>query len=55
MSTSDGGWAVVDLGSSNGTYINDDTTPIPANTPVPVQAGDQIHVGAWTTLTLQAS
>jgi hypothetical protein len=55
VSTPDGGWAVVDLGSSNGTYINDDTTPIAPNKPVPVKEGDQIHVGAWTTLTLQAS
>jgi hypothetical protein len=55
MSTSDGGWAVIDLGSSNGTYINDSTTPIEPNMPVPVREGDQIHVGAWTTLTLQAS
>jgi pSer/pThr/pTyr-binding forkhead associated (FHA) protein len=54
VSTPEGGWAVVDLGSSNGTYINDSTTPIAPNKPVPVKEGDQIHVGAWTTLTLQA-
>ncbi len=52
VSTPDGGWAVVDLGSSNGTYINDSTTPIAPNKPIPVKEGDQIHVGAWTTLTL---
>jgi hypothetical protein len=54
VSTPDGGWAIVDLGSSNGTYINDSTTPIAPNKPIPVKEGDQIHVGAWTTLTLQA-
>jgi FHA domain len=54
VSTPDGGWAVVDLGSSNGTYINDSTKPIEPNKPVPVKEGDQIHVGAWTTLTLLA-
>jgi pSer/pThr/pTyr-binding forkhead associated (FHA) protein len=47
-------WAVVDLDSANGTYLNDDPDPIAANTPVPVTAGDRIHVGAWTTLTLRS-
>jgi FHA domain-containing protein len=48
-----GGWAVVDLDSANGTYLNDSEDPIESNLPVPVSAGDRIHVGAWTTLTLQ--
>jgi hypothetical protein len=48
-----GGWAVVDLDSANGTYLNDSEDPIEPNLPVPVSAGDRIHVGAWTTLTLQ--
>jgi hypothetical protein len=49
----DGGWAVVDLGSSNGTYVNDSYHPIRPNVPVPVGDGDEIHLGAWTTLTLR--
>ena len=48
----DGGWAVLDPGSTNGTVLNDDTAPIPENTPVPVEDGFRIHVGVWTTLTL---
>ncbi|WP_432837784.1 FHA domain-containing protein [Dactylosporangium sp. CA-092794] len=52
MSTSEGAWTVVDLGSANGTYLNDGTDPIKPNTPAPVKEGDQIHVGAWTTLTI---
>jgi hypothetical protein len=48
-----GGWAVVDLGSANGTYLNDGDTAIEENTPVPVTDGDRVHVGAWTTLTLR--
>ncbi|WP_194909966.1 FHA domain-containing protein [Catenulispora rubra] len=48
----DGGWQVVDLGSMNGTVLNDDTAPIPANQAFPVEAGYRIHVGVWTTLTL---
>jgi hypothetical protein len=50
-----GGWAVVDLGSANGTYVNDGATAIQENVPVPVADGDRIHVGAWSTLTLRAS
>jgi hypothetical protein len=52
MSTPDGAWTVVDLGSSNGTYLNDGTDPLKPNVPTPVKPGDQIHVGAWTTLTI---
>jgi pSer/pThr/pTyr-binding forkhead associated (FHA) protein len=47
------GWAVVDLDSANGTYVNEATDPIEANVPVPVHDGDRIHVGAWTTMTLR--
>jgi len=52
--TPEGTWTVVDLGSANGTYVNDAADPIAANQPVPVSDGDRIHVGAWTTLTLRA-
>ncbi|GAA2387092.1 FHA domain-containing protein [Dactylosporangium salmoneum] len=52
MSTSDGAWTVVDLGSSNGTYLNDSTDPVVPNVPTPVKEGDRIHVGAWTTMTI---
>jgi hypothetical protein len=48
----DGTVAVVDLDSSNGTYVNGGTEAIPSMTPVPLSAGDRIHVGLWTTLTL---
>lgn len=48
----DGGWAVIDPGSTNGTTINDDLEPIANDVPVAVKDGDRIHVGAWTTLTL---
>jgi hypothetical protein len=49
-----GAYAVCDLGSTNGTRINDDPTPIPADTPVPVSNGDRLRIGAWTTLTIRA-
>jgi hypothetical protein len=53
VSTPDGGWSLVDLHSANGTYLNDGTDPIEPDVPVPVKDGDRIHVGAWTTLTVQ--
>jgi hypothetical protein len=46
------GWSIVDLDSANGTYLNDSTEQIPANQPVPLNVGDRVHVGAWTTLTV---
>ncbi len=51
-----GRWAVVDLASANGTYLNDPSAhPIEPNTPVPVSDGDRIFLGAWTSLTIQQS
>lgn len=48
-----GGWSVVDLDSANGTYLNGSADPIEPRVPVPLNDGDRIHVGAWTTLTVQ--
>ncbi|GAA3750548.1 hypothetical protein GCM10022225_38540 [Plantactinospora mayteni] len=48
------GWAVVDLESANGTYLNDPSTPpIVANTPMPLGDGDRVYLGAWTRLTIR--
>ena len=55
VATPEGTWTVVDLDSSNGTYLNDDPDPIAANQPVPLADGDRIHVGAFTTLTVQST
>ena len=49
----DGGWAVVDQNSTNGTTVNGAEDPIQPYIPVPLQDGDQVHVGAWTTITLR--
>ncbi|MEV6164156.1 FHA domain-containing protein [Streptomyces sp. NPDC052052] len=49
----DGGWAVVDQNSTNGTTINGAEDPIQPYVPVPLQDGDRVHVGAWTTITLR--
>lgn len=40
------GWQIVDLGSSNGTYVNGQ--PLPSNQPHPLMPGDEIVVGGTT-------
>ncbi|MBB5953525.1 hypothetical protein FHS29_000095 [Saccharothrix tamanrassetensis] len=54
VSTQDG-WSVVDLGSTNGTTVNGAHDPLRPNTPRPLSDGDRVHVGAWTTITLHRS
>jgi pSer/pThr/pTyr-binding forkhead associated (FHA) protein len=50
----DGAYALRDLGSTNGTTVNDEPVPsVPV--PVPLAHGDQIRLGAWTRITVQAS
>ncbi len=49
------GWAVVDVGSSNGTYVNDTANAIDVNVPVPLRPGDRIYLGAWTVLAVSAA
>ncbi|AZM53291.1 phosphopeptide-binding protein [Streptomyces sp. WAC 01529] len=49
----DGSWAVVDQNSTNGTTVNGGEEPIQPFVPVPLQDGDKVHVGAWTTITLR--
>ncbi|RVU24278.1 FHA domain-containing protein [Streptomyces antnestii] len=48
----DGSWAVVDQNSTNGTTVNGGDEPIQPFVPVPLQDGDRVHVGAWTTITI---
>ncbi|MGW0807418.1 FHA domain-containing protein [Nonomuraea sp. NPDC002799] len=47
----DGSWMLVDPGSANGTQVNGKTVRV--NVPVRVGAGDRIHLGAWTLITLR--
>ncbi|MEU2245749.1 FHA domain-containing protein [Streptomyces sp. NPDC019224] len=49
----DSSWAVVDQNSTNGTTVNGSEEPIQPYVPVPLQDGDQVHVGAWTTITIR--
>lgn len=48
------GLSIVDVGSSNGTTVNEDQTPLRPNVPRALSTGDQIHLGAWTTITVRA-
>ena len=48
-----GSWALVDQDSTNGTFLNADEDPLPPNQAVALSHGDQVHVGAWTTITLE--
>ncbi|AEV86098.1 Oxoglutarate dehydrogenase inhibitor [Actinoplanes sp. SE50] len=50
----DGVWLVTDLGSTNGTYLNDEDQPLTAGQSRTLKDGDQVHVGVWTTFTLHA-
>jgi pSer/pThr/pTyr-binding forkhead associated (FHA) protein len=51
----EGGWLLVDPGSTNGTTLNGSNDELPVDTEVPVTDGDRIHVGAWTTIVLRKS
>lgn len=47
------GWTVTDLGSTNGTYVADETDPLAAGTPMSLLPGTPIFVGAWTRIDLE--
>jgi hypothetical protein len=51
----DGSWTLVDLGSTNGTFLNYATDPIEPNIAVRIGSEDRFHVGGWTTLTLRTN
>jgi hypothetical protein len=50
----DGSFVVVDPGSTNGTLLNDDATPLPHNVGMPIKAGDRLYLGAWTKIVFHA-
>lgn len=51
----DGTWTVTDLGSTNGTRIDESPDPIAPQIPVPVRNGTRLHIGAWTRLDLMVA
>jgi hypothetical protein len=52
MTGPEGGWAVLDPGSENGTLVNDKA--IATGAPVALADGDRIHLGLWTMIVIQA-
>jgi hypothetical protein len=50
LATADGGWAVLDPGSANGTLVNG--AEIPTGVQVPLSDGDRINLGGWTAITV---
>ena len=48
----DSGLTVTDLGSTNGTSLNDSEDLLAKGEETPLVDGDRIHVGAWTTITV---
>jgi hypothetical protein len=51
----DNGLTITDLGSTNGTSINDSEDLLANGEEVALSDGDRIHVGAWTTITVVKS
>ena len=49
----DAGWSIVDMNSANGTYLNYSRTGLASGVPHPLRPGDRVHLGAWTTITVQ--
>lgn len=48
----DSGLTVTDLGSTNGTTLNDSEELLANGDETALRDGDRIHVGAWTTITI---
>jgi FHA domain len=48
----DGGFLVIELGSTNGTSLN--AAPLEPGIPTPLKDGDQLTLGCWTRMTIRA-
>lgn len=53
MRRPDGTWSLVDQDSTNGTFVNADEEQLPANQPLTLSDGDQVHIGRWSTFTIE--
>jgi hypothetical protein len=48
----DSGLTITDLGSTNGTSLNESNDHLTEGEEIPLADGDRIHIGAWTTITV---
>ncbi|WP_156036881.1 FHA domain-containing protein [Glycomyces sp. NRRL B-16210] len=48
----DGSWTIMDVGSSNGTFLNGSDEPLAPNVEFPIGDGTYVNIGAWTRLTI---
>lgn len=51
----DGSAILLDVGSTNGTFLDDDTDPIAQGVEMAVIAGSIVRVGAWTRITVESA
>ncbi len=51
----DSGLTITDLGSTNGTSLNDSDDLLANGEEIELSDGDRVHVGAWTTITVAKS
>jgi pSer/pThr/pTyr-binding forkhead associated (FHA) protein len=51
----DSGLTITDLGSTNGTSLNDSDDFLANGQEIQLSDGDRVHVGAWTTITVVKS
>ncbi|GAB3644646.1 FHA domain-containing protein [Glycomyces tarimensis] len=48
----DGSWTIMDVGSSNGTFLNGSDEPLAPNIEISIGDGSYLNIGAWTRLTI---
>ncbi|WP_026922348.1 FHA domain-containing protein [Glycomyces arizonensis] len=48
----DGSWTIMDVGSSNGTFLNGSDEPLAPNVEIVIGDGSYLNIGAWTRLTI---
>lgn len=48
----DGTWSLLDPGSTNGVFLDEEREMVSPNTRRPIAVGTVIHLGAWTSMTV---
>jgi FHA domain len=50
----DGTYALIDRGSANGTFVNEETSPVTPGVTVTLKDGDRFYLGAWTRIVIRS-